>query len=236
MASDLEEDLAAERPREGLDRGAAKRSSAGSRCTRFSDLPAVEAPETPHDGDSSQRSNRDSTRSARGSSVTPEPNERGETSSRKPTVLLSSDGRPLSILKGSRPLDYAQARRLSEQLRVKFAVDRNETRFYCPDTNEYTLPPPAPAELRSSVRSFLKSSKRAVQESQEALQQAQRQVSQSQAIQEQLEVMTQQYVGKLERQQEQQRAKASQPTIVITQPALPQRRRLCCGGAPAVLP
>ncbi|KAL8446336.1 hypothetical protein Emed_005073 [Eimeria media] len=234
MASELEEDLGAEGPRGGLARGASKRSSAGTRCTRFSDLPAGETPGTPRDGESSPHTNKDDTPSARGSSVTSAPG--SDASIRKPTVLLGSDGRPLSILKGSRPFDYGLARRLSEQLRVKFAVDRNETRFYCPDTNEYKMPPPAPAELRSNVRGFLKSSKRAVQESQEAVQQAKQQVSQCQDIQQQLEVMTQQYVGKLERQQEQQRAKAAQQTIVITQPAQPQRRRLCCGGAPAVLP
>ncbi|KAL8271537.1 hypothetical protein Esti_004572 [Eimeria stiedai] len=193
MASGLGEDLAADGPRGGLARDASKRSSTGSRCTRFSDLPAGETPESPRDRENIPQSNRDGTRNVRGSSVAPEPDERRETSSRKPTVLLGSEGRPLSILKGNRPFDFGQARRLSEQLRVKFAVDRNETRFYCPDTNEYRLPPPVPAELRSTVRVFLKSSKKAVQESQEAVLEAQQQVSQCQAIQEQLEVMTQQY-------------------------------------------
>ncbi|KAL8436640.1 hypothetical protein ACSSS7_001570 [Eimeria intestinalis] len=237
MASDLGEELGAEEPRGDPARDGHKRGSAANRCTRFSNTPPAESPETSPDGESSPQGDRDDTRSMRGYSVASEPKERRATSSaRKPTVLLGSDGRPLSILKGNRPFDYGQARRLSEQLRVKFAVDRNETRFYCPDTNEYKLPPPAPSELRSSVRGFLKTSKRAVQESQEAVMQAQQRVSEFQALQEQLEVMTQQYVGKLERQQEQQRAKAAHQTIVITQPAQPQRRRLCCGGAPAVLP
>lgn len=155
---------------------------------------------------------------------------------RKPTCLLGADGRPLPILKGNRQFGYAQARRLAEHLRVKFAVDRNETRFYCPDSNEHTEPPPAPAELRSAVRGFLKSSKKAVQESQELTQAAQRQLIETKEIEEQLAAMTQEYVEKLQYRKELQKAKQTQQTVVVAPATQPPRRRLCCGGTQLVLP
>lgn len=143
--------------------------------------------------------------------------------SRKPTVLLGSDGRPLSILKGRRSFGYAQARRLAEQLRVKFAFDRNETRFYCPDSNEHVAPPPAPAELRGAVRGFLKSSKKTINEAQELTQTAQNLVEEVKHLEHELVVMTQVYAERVQLKRE--LAKANQAVIVAS--AKP-RRGLCC--------
>ncbi|CDI81559.1 hypothetical protein, conserved [Eimeria acervulina] len=154
-----------------------------------------------------------------------------KTTARKPTVIVGADGRPLPILKGNRTFGYGQARRLVEQLRVKFAFDRNETRFYCPDSNEHTEPPPAPAELRDSVRGFLKSSKRVAQESQELTQAVQQKLNEAKEIEQELTAMTQKYVEKLEHQKAAQRAKQ---TVVISS-TKPPRRFLCCGASPVVL-
>ncbi|CDJ35863.1 uncharacterized protein EMH_0038090 [Eimeria mitis] len=154
-----------------------------------------------------------------------------KTAARKPTVTLGADGRPLPILKGNRTFGYGQARRLVEQLRVKFAFDRNETRFYCPDSNEHTEPPPAPAELRDSVRGFLKSSKKVTQESQALTQSVQQKLEETKQMEQELTVMTQVYVEKLERQKAAQKAKQ---TVVVTN-TRPPRRFLCCGSSPVVL-
>lgn len=151
---------------------------------------------------------------------------------RKPTVHLGADGRPLPILKGNRGFGYAQARRLVEQLRVKFAFDRNETRFYCPDTSEHAEPPPAPAELRGAVLGFLKSSKRVIQEAQEIAESADHQAEETKKIEEELTSMTQEYVEKLEKRKAIQKAKANQAIVVSS--TRPQRRFLCCGGSPVV--
>ncbi|XP_022591455.2 uncharacterized protein LOC34618646 [Cyclospora cayetanensis] len=221
---------------ESLKEPTAKRSSANASPVRFSlPLPGDGAGSPVAAATTNQRKSCNT-----GGSVQSRPSgaaERNGTSGsastgiRKPTVLVGADGRPLSILKSRQHLDYAHVRRLAEQLRVKFAFDRNETRFYCPDSNEHMEPRPAPAELRTAVRGFLKTSKRIVQEAKQLSQTALQQVEDSKHFEEELMAMTQVYVHKLE---ERQKAKTSQ-MIVVAQPKT-QRRSLCCGGALAVLP
>lgn len=162
-----------------------------------------------------------------GLSAAPKQSKPDDTSptSRKPTVLLGSDGRPLSILKGRRSFGYAQARRLAQQLRVSFAFDRNETRFYCPDSNEHVEPPPAPAELRGAVRGFLKSSKKTISEAHELTQTAQHLVDDAKHLEDELVVMTQVFAERVQTKRE--LAKTNQSVVVAS--AKP-RRGLCCGG------
>ncbi|CDI81749.1 hypothetical protein, conserved [Eimeria praecox] len=209
---------------------ASKRSLADGRPVRFN---LAEPNGTPagHEG---EKPARESIRFdlLEGPPTDQQPRKDSQTPARKPTVTLGADGRPLPILKGNRTFGYGQARRLVEQLRVKFAFDRNETRFYCPDSNERTDPPPAPAELRDAVRGFLKSSKKVTQESQELTQTVQEKLDETKQIEQELTAMTQKYVEKLEGQKATQKAKQ---TIVVSN-TRPPRRFLCCGSSPVVLP
>ncbi|KAL8424419.1 hypothetical protein Efla_001021 [Eimeria flavescens] len=233
MADVLFDESGFERPREESGGPAAKRSSADTRSIRFSDLEEAEETDVSSRAEDRKKSAEAERQSVQAwaSAASSQAGQGGEASPNKPTVLLGIDGRPLSILKGNRPFAYAQARRLAEHLRVKFATDRNETRFYCPDTSEHMPPPPAHAELRVTVRGFLRSSKKTVQDSKDACMQAQRQLAETSSFQQELNAVTQQYVVRLEFGKDQQKAN---PTIIVAKPV--QRRGFCCGGASAVLP
>ncbi|CDJ46734.1 hypothetical protein, conserved [Eimeria brunetti] len=208
---------------------ACKRSIADGRPVRFNLAEPADATASP-----SGEQNPASESILFGFTASPQPpqgtQKDSKTATTKPAATLGADGRPVPILKGNRTFGYGQARRLVEQLRVKFAFDRNETRFYCPDSNEHTEPPPAPAELRDAVRGFLKSSKKAAQESQALTQTVQQKLEETKNIEQELTAMTQVYVEKLENQKAAQKARQ---TVVVTN-TRPPRRFLCCSSSPVV--
>lgn len=210
---------------------ASKKSLADGRPVRFNLAESNTAPASP---DGEQKPVRESIHFDLLGAPLPDQETRTDSkaAARKPTVPVGANGRPLPILKGNRTFGYGQARRLVEQLRVKFAFDRNETHFYCPDSNEHTEPPPAPAELRDAVRGFLKSSKKLTQESQELTQSAEQKLEETKQIEQELTAMTQKYVEKLENHKSTQKAKQ---TVVVTS-TRPPRRFLCWGPSPVVLP
>lgn len=235
MAAETLNDTGSQRsPRESPGNPKVKKSVTESPNVRFS-VAEPDTSEAPIDADPS-KTDRKSSKLVRpsirsGNVEASDLGKQGPSAASKPaSVLLGSDGKPLSILKGSRQYGYVHARRLAEQLRVKFAVERNETRFYCPDSDEHADPPVAPAELRSNVLSFLKASKKAVQESQELAQTAQSQVEESKQIEEQLEAMTQSYAETLELRKNQQKAKQAQQARIVTKAPPPQRRCFCFSG------
>lgn len=104
---------------------------------------------------------------------------------------LSSDGRPLPILRTNREFGYGRFRRLNAEIKVRFCFDRNEMLYFEKEVGVFELVEPPPTlDLAKAVKTFLTTSRKNVLASRRVRDDATEKAEEAQAVTEELQTAT----------------------------------------------